>query len=43
MLFSTSKADTMIQNSFLRWLGLGILALIIWLFFPFLKVFLSTF
>ena len=29
----------MAQNSFLRWLGLGILLLIIWLFFPFLKSF----
>lgn len=29
----------MVQNSFLRWLGLGILVLIIWLFFPFLKSF----
>lgn len=29
----------MAQNSFLRWLGCGILALIIWLFFPFLKSF----
>ena len=27
------------QNSFLRWLGCGILVLIIWLFFPFLKSF----
>jgi len=27
------------QNSFLRWLGCGITALIIWLFFPFLKSF----
>ncbi|WP_238099017.1 hypothetical protein [Sulfurospirillum diekertiae] len=30
----------MAQNSFLRWLGCGILALILWLFFPFLKSFL---
>ncbi|WP_238593500.1 hypothetical protein [Sulfurospirillum diekertiae] len=29
----------MAQNSFLRWLGCGILALILWLFFPFLKSF----
>lgn len=29
----------MAQNSFLRWLGCGILALIFWLFFPFLKSF----
>ena len=29
----------MVQNSFLRWLGFGILVLIIWLFFPFLKSF----
>ena len=27
------------KNSFLRWLGCGILALIVWLFFPFLKSF----
>jgi len=36
---SRIKADTMVQNSFLRWLGLGILVLITWLFFPFLKSF----
>jgi len=29
----------MAQNSFLRWLGCGILVLILWLFFPFLKSF----
>jgi len=38
-MMSRTKADIMKQHSFLHWLGLGILVLIIWLFFPFLKSF----
>lgn len=37
--YITQRQTFMVQNSFLRWLGLGILALVIWLFFPFLKSF----
>lgn len=38
-VYITQRQTFMVQNSFLRWLGLGILVLVIWLFFPFLKSF----
>ncbi len=37
--FTIKKANTMEENFFLRWIGFVAFALIVWLFFPFLKSF----